>query len=270
MCSPKRSFVCDMAAISWIGIVAGLAVTVRCAGADSKRVTPPAEQTAAIQAVREYALSYRKTLPNYTCTLRTREITNSSSTNPIPLRKATIEEQLSFIAGKEIRRVTNASAQAPDQTAGMMRGEYGNLLEIIFNPASGAEIRWDRSITLNHRTVLVLDYRVPQARGYVLADSWHRTVQVPFEGSIYADPQSHAIVRIHVKCVKLPDNIEYQEVELTLDYKAVSVAGREFVLPSHFEMFYRTGSVRQANSGDYFNYRRFASDASVTFQDEAR
>jgi hypothetical protein len=60
-------------------------------------------------------------------------------------------------------------------------GEFGRLLGIVFDPETGAGVRWDRVATLNGRRVNVFAFRVPQSRGYRLVES-RRTIQVPFKG----------------------------------------------------------------------------------------
>lgn len=236
----------------------------------SKVALGAAQHSAAIDAVREYALRYTKSLPNYTCTLTTRETARLPGNN-ISIRTTVIDEQLSFVDTREVRRITRidghavSAREAGKQPAAMSEGEFGNLLDIIFEPATGADLRWDRAATLNRRTVDVLAYRVPQSKGYVLAGS-SRSAQVPFEGFVYADAQTHAVLRIQMKCVMIPYDSEYQAVDLTLDYKAARVADREFILPSHFALNYRTPDHEQANAADYTNYRRFSADATIQFE----
>ena len=151
----------------------------------------------------------------------------------------------------------------------MSRGEFGNLLDIIFEPATGAGIRWDRAATLNRRRVDVLAFHVPQSSGYILT-GFGRKLEVPFEGFVYADAQTHAVLRIRMKCVMIPYDSEYQSVDLTMDYKAARVAGQEFILPSHFVLHYRTPALQQANSGDYTNYRRFSADTTLKFEGDTQ
>jgi hypothetical protein len=228
-----------------------------------------AEQKAAIRAVREYALSYTKRLPNYTCTQTTRQTMSRAGRF---LRATDIEEQLSFVDNKEIRRVTRidgqpVSARAGDQPAEMSWGEFGNLLDVIFEPATGAGLRWERAATLNRRRVDVIAFHVPQSSGYVLTES-RRTIQVPFEGFVYADAQTHAVLRIQMKCTMIPDNSEYQAVNLTLDYKAARVAGQEFILPSHYQLTFRTDRANAVNEAEYAAYRRFSAEATIQFEDD--
>jgi hypothetical protein len=233
------------------------------------------EQSAVIKAVREYALSYTKSLPNYTCTLTTREVANppNAGNKTIEPLLTKIEEQLSFFNGKEIRAVTRidgrpASADAGDQLKESTKGEFGALLDAIFEPATGAELVWDRSATLTKRKVDVISFRVPQAHGYVL-NGTRGSLRAPFVGFIYADSQTHAVMRLQMKCVMIPPDFEMQNFTLTLEYKAVQVAGHETILPSHFVLNYRDfADDRQHNDdGQYSGYREFSADATLEFED---
>jgi hypothetical protein len=244
---------------------------------NSKGALSPAEPMAAIAAVRDYALSYTKSLPNYTCTQTTQQTIRPAALNPglgRSVRTKVIEEQLSFVDSKEIRRIARidgrpASRQDTDRLVGMSQGEFGNLLDIIFEPSTGASLRWGRMATLDRRRVYVIDFRVPQSSGYVLTEP-KRRIQVPFEGLVYADAQTHAVLRIQMKCVMIPFDSRYQALDLTLDYKAARVAGRDFILPSHFALNFRTDEVIVANSGDYTNYRRFSADTTVKFEGDTQ
>jgi hypothetical protein len=234
-----------------------------------------AERTTAIDAAREYALNYTKRLPNYTCTLTTRQTTRpANAVNDPSIQVSVTEEELSFADGKEIRRITQidgrpVSRQAGDQPAGMSRGEFGNLLDIIFEPVTGADLRWDRAATLEKRKVDVLAFRVPQARGYLFKRSGSRgDIRVPFEGFVYADAQTHEVLRIQMKCTMIPDNSEIRAFELTLDYKGTQVAGHEYVMPSNFALHYMNSveDRQHINEGRYSACRQFTADATVQFE----
>src|SRR5579872_6016743 len=133
---------------------------VYCAGialgqtANSKRVLTSAEQSAVIEKVRDQALRYTKQLPNYICTQRTRQMIQrvAGPDQPFgPMRGGAdvIEEQISFMDNRETRRVVSLNGHAvapdsPDQQRGTpSRGEFGTILEVIFDPQTGANIQWD-------------------------------------------------------------------------------------------------------------------------------
>ncbi len=233
----------------------------------------PAEQSAVIKAVRDYALSYTKSLPNYTCTLTTRGVAappNAGNTRTPVLTKT--EEQLSFFNGKELRKMLRINGQpASDADAGQLRentsGEFAALLDAIFEPSTGADLVWAHTATLNKIKVDVIAFKIPQAHGYGL-NSTKGSIRVPFEGFAYADAQTHAVMRIQLKCVMIPPDFEMQEFDLTLDYKAAHVAGHEAILPNHFVLHYRdfADDSIHTDDGQYAAYHEFSSSASIDFE----
>jgi hypothetical protein len=236
------------------------------------------EHTAVIDAVREYALSYTKRLPNYTCTLTTRQVTRPPNmTDNADVRLTLVEEELGFADSKEIRGIKRidgravsqqeAADQPEGQPEGMSRGEFGNLLDIIFEPVTGADLRWDRAATLENRRVDVIAFHVPQARGYLFKES-RGNIRVPFEGFVYADAQTHAVLRIQMKCTMIPDKSDIRTFDLALDYRAMEVGGRDFILPSRFVMHYMDAREdrQHTNDGRYSGCRRFGADASIRFE----
>ena len=132
-----------------IGVAIAIVYFAALAGHALGQAPSKDEQAAALDAIREYALSYTKNLPNYTCTQTTRE-TISVAAGQVQRPPDVIEEQISFIDKKELRKVvkingSNASPEGRDQRANASsRGEFGNLLDIVFEPATGADIRFDR------------------------------------------------------------------------------------------------------------------------------
>jgi hypothetical protein len=251
------------------------AMTIACFGivAGAALAQTAAEQAAALQAIREYALNYTKNLPNYTCTQTTRQNIDRETFGRTQFGTDVVEEQLTFVNNREIRKVARINGRpalpdGPEQQMGTSsRGEFGNLLDVIFEPATGADIRWDRLATLNRRRVYVFAFRVPQSKGYALTES-KRTIRVPFEGFVYADYETKAVVRIEMKCTDIPRDSEYRDADLTLDYKPAKVAGQEFILPSHFLLHYQMVRGLMTNDAEFTAYRRFSADATVQFESD--
>lgn len=230
-----------------------------------------ADRPTVVAAVRDYAQNYTRRLPNYTCVLATKHTTRrANAVNDPSIETTFIEEQLSFVDQRELRKIVKTDGALRDAVTGpLSSGEFGNLLAIIADPASGSDLRWNRAATLDGHKVDVLSYHVPQSSGYQLSESGD-TIRVPFEGLLFADAQSHAVLRIRVKCTGIPEDSKYQTVELTLDYKSAPVAGSQFILPSHFVLTYLDTKLdRQViNDARYSDYRRFSADSSIQFADE--
>jgi hypothetical protein len=250
-----------------------------------------AEQSRALAAIRDYALHYTTRLPDYMCTqVMHRTYFPIARVRGRP-RLDSFEEQITFVDHKGSYTVTRINGKAVanggrDQLGGIFSsGEFGTLLARTFDPTAGREFRWERETAQNGRRMYVYAFRVPQARGYGLVEFGH-TLLVPYKGLLYADPQTGAILRVEMQCEN-PQDSEYKELELNLDYKPALVAGQEFTLPFHYRLHTRravlavgtgkplvTGSgaavlSETINEADFKAYRRFAADSSVTFGGEA-
>ena len=85
---------------------------------------------------------------------------------------------------------------------------------------------------------------------------------VPFEGFVYADSQTHAVLRIQMKCTMVPDGSPCHNIDLTLDYKAGQLGGRELILPSRLVLHYihNTEDRQVIDDGRYAGCRASGGD----------
>jgi len=244
------------------------AIAIACFAAVALAQTA-AEQETALNAIREYALHYTKRLPNYTCT--------QNNLQTIRVRDLTLTESKEFDCGSKQNTwfATPAIALAegvrgsfqPVVRETSARGEFGKLLESIFDPATGADIRWDRPTTLNGRVIYVFAFRVPQSRGYTLVESG-RSIEVPFKGLIYADYETGAVLRIALKCTDIPGDSEYTGADVTLDYRSARVAGEEIIVPAHYLAHFQMTRGEVTNDATFTAYRQFSADSTLKFDDE--
>jgi len=243
---------------------------------NAKRTLTPAEQSAAIEKVRAQALSYTKQLPNYICTQTTREMVGGAVLGQLRSGGDLIEEQVSFVDNRENRRVVSlnghpVAADSPDQQRGTpSRGEFGAILEVVFDPQTSANLKWEkweRPSALDRRPVYVFSYRVPQSKGYILTETKQK-LQVPYQGLVYADAETLTVVRIEMTIAPrdIPKKSEYINAFLTLDYKPAQVAGHESLLPAHFSLRYQMIRGLAWYEAEYTNYRKFSADATIQFE----
>lgn len=245
-----------------------------------------AEEAASLNAVRGYALRDARSLPHYTCTQTTRQTIGIANFTLTESREDTCGSERNPLFATQAVALAEGPSRADRRAAGppgsvssgpvsadgrdpftemFLPGEFGRFLGIVFDPETGADVRWDRMATLNGRRVNVFAFRVPQSSGYLLTES-KRTIQVPFQGFAYADYETKAVVRIDMKCTDIPRNSEYLNASVTLDYKLANVAGKEFVLPSHYQMHFQMVTGLKMSSAEYTDYRRFSADATVKFE----
>jgi hypothetical protein len=241
--------------------------------ASPKRPSTSAEQTAIIEKVRGQALSYTRQLPNYICTQRTRQLIQREVFGQLRGGGDLIEEQVSFADNRETRRVLSlnghpVAADSPEQQRGTpSRGEFGAILEVIFDPQTSANLKWERPTALDRRPVYVFSNRVPQTKGYTLTESKQK-IQVPYQGLVYADAETLTVVRIEMKITPqdIPKNSQYVNAALTLDYKPEQVAGHESILPANYMLRYQMRNGMAWYIAEYTNYRKFSVDATIEFE----
>jgi hypothetical protein len=256
----------------WLSLILSVACTF------GQNASPaPAEQASALDGVRAYAANYTSSLPNYTCDQVTRRFEAPIVRSLIGPRSTpkvdVIEEQLSFVDNRETYKVMKINGRAAGkgdraQIGGMFsQGEFGNLLRNTLDTAAGAAFKWERVITMDGRPVNVFGFRVPAARGYAIAQG-AQYVKAAYEGRLFADVRSSEVLRIQMKCVDIPSDAAYTQVELTLDYKPTLVAGMTYMLPSHYRLHTQSAGDDATNEADYKSCRRFEASATITFEDE--
>jgi VWFA-related protein len=233
-----------------------------------------ADKAAALDTVRAYALSYTASLPNYTCTQSTRQVITKPSVlagGPLgsAIRVDLLEEQLSYVNRREVRTLTKINEARPTaaqrtQIGTISRGEFASLLDTIFEPKSGADIRWDRSTRLEGRPVNVFAYFVPEPSGYTMVGS-RSQLRVAFEGLVYADVRTGAVIQIEMKGTGIPPKSEYKSISLILQYKEAKVGGKEYLLPFRFNLRYEMAENGAIIGAEYKSYHRFDTDSTIRF-----
>ncbi len=160
-------------------------------------------------------------------------------------------------------------------------GEFSSVLGRIFAADTGASFGWARSTKLRGRPVLVLSFEVQGAHGAGVFDSVEQRELVEgYKGLIYADAASKAVLRVetHISDV-LPE--KFGGVDLTLDYTAVKIGEREFVLPYRFDLEWphrhilidsrgsRSPILREGPGlsvmAEYQNYRVYSAQSGLAF-----
>lgn len=239
--------------------------------------TPSAqEQAAALDAIRSYARSYTQSLPDYVATQTIRRdisVRRGLFFPTVRNQTDTVEEEILYAGSREIHRTIRVNGQEmvgsePVEEGLFSQGEFGALLATIFDPASAAEFRWNRAATLDKRRVYVFDFRVPdRPAGYSIIEGTAATV-VGFRGSVYADMESKAVLRIQMTCTGIPSSSAYRQLGLAVDYALTEIAGREFMLPARYTLNAERLDATLTLDGRYKDYRRFAADSKILLDSE--
>ena len=239
-------------------------------------IPPPSseEQARIIQEVREGALNYSKSLPDFICTQVTRRYFDPSGLEYWQLGD-TLTIRLSYFEQKEDYKLilvnNTVSNQAYESLGGATSsGEFGSMLRDIFEPSTETRFEWDHWATLRKRRALAFSYHVAQSRSQWHVNFERRIDIVPaYQGMIYVDRETHQVLRVTLEAVDMPATFPIQEVKTVLDYDFINISEREFILPLKAETRMRSGKFLTRNDVEFRLYRKFSAEAEIKYDTPA-
>jgi VWFA-related protein len=233
------------------------------------RPSPQAFETM-ISAASKYALTYSKSLPNFICIEATTRSVDNSGQGNWKMRDS-FAELLRYVDREETRTLVELNGQrvsgngtSPDSALPISVGQFGGLLNKVFEPASKTSFEWQGASELGTETALILRYTVsPQNATMGLRDS-NRLVTVGFHGLIYVDPTTSGIRRVTLEADDIPRDFSIRSTSMMVDYDYISIGTHEYLLPVRAALAVgRGGQKTELNEIEFRNYRRFASATKI-------
>jgi hypothetical protein len=236
---------------------------------DSRPPPSPEEQKRMVEQARENALNYTQSLPDFLCTEVVRRYNDYKDrlldTLTLRLRYFDRREhyQLLAINGRP-------TALTYDDVGGVITGgEFGSLLNQVFDRASATEFRWNRWTVLRKRPVQVYGFRVAAGKSRYRMEAHgagdHLTAAVGQRGVVYVDPENGRTLRVIAESEGLPLDFPVKSAATTLDFDFVEIGGRQFLLPLRAETRMRAVDMQTRNEVRFSGYQKFAADTNITF-----
>jgi len=230
----------------------------------------PAEQRKLVEELREYALNYDKTLPDFLCTQVTRRFYDPSGLE-YWVSADTITAKLSYFQRKEEKKVLFVNNQYKDIDweklgGASSTGEFGDMLREIFERDTEATFQWERWGKLRSKRTHVIRYNVQQSHSkWAIVYEKSMTIRPAYTGLIYADASNGMIIRVTLEALDMPASFPVQVAKNQLDYDYTEISGSTFLLPLRAEVRMREGRLLIRNDIEFRNYRKFGADTSITF-----
>ncbi len=242
----------------------------------AREIPPPSaeEQRRVIEAARDHALNYEKSLPDFMCRQVTRRYIDPTGRESWR-QMDVILERLTYFEHHEDYKVVTVNNRptdiAHDKLGGATStGEFGSILREIFDPATTTAFDWARWATLGGRRMYVFHYRVPAATsGYRVIS--HKTEPpqsaVPgYRGLVYVERESQKVMQITLEAEDLPIGFPIRQINLTLRYDYTKIGESEYVLPLRAELVSRDDSrFLNRNDVEFRLYQKFGADTSIKF-----
>jgi hypothetical protein len=242
--------------------------------------TPPPpneEQSSILAAVREYAVNYSKTLPDFICLQVTRRSVDphyQSGGEGSWTSSDRIVEKLSYFNEQEkyepITANDNAMFGNSRESLGgsLSRGEFGSLLRDVFEPMTEASFEWDHWGRWDGNPCYVFRYRVDQSHSSYGVDYEHRAQTVPgYHGLVYLlQKRPNAVIRLTIE-PEMPESFPVQEIHQAINYKYAEITGHQYLLPATSTVQSRTAGMGSRNEIEFRRYQKYAADTTITFDD---
>jgi hypothetical protein len=247
-----------------------------------KQPPPPdsIEQAKILDAARDYALNYDRSLPNFICAEVVRRYVDPYHTGPRSLldpdwRLAdTITSKLTYFDHEEkyeVQMVNNTSVvnKGYDSVGGAVsRGEFGSMMREIFDKTSEARFGWDKWTTLRGRLTYVFAFDIAQPNSKYTID-WERSnlIRPALRGKIYVDKDTDMITRIMETPYDIPAAYPVQAVTTILDFDFVKIGDSEYLVPLKSVTTAATVKYLSRNEKEFRLYQRFGAATSIKFAD---
>jgi hypothetical protein len=243
-----------------------------------KPIPPPSfdDQQKILNEVREYALNYIQSLPDFICFEVTRRYYDrhyKPGTEGSWAIQDRLVEKLSYFDQREkyepISQNDDSLVGKSSESLGgtLSRNEFGTMLKQIFDPATDTQFRWERWGMLRGHLCHVYAYSVDQPHSRETLSYNHQEEATPgYNGLIFVDKDSNAILRITID-PQPPADFPMQNIHQVLDYNFTEISGQKFLLPLVSEVTMRADGVGTRNEIEFRSYRKYSADATITFSD---
>lgn len=232
---------------------------------------PPDEQRKLLEAVREYARNYTRSLPDFICVQVTRRYGDPTGTEAWRSMD-TLTTRLTYFEQKESYKlvmVNNQLTDAPYESVGgaSSTGEFGSMLNEVFAPDTQTRFHWERWATLRGRRAHVFAYRVARENSKWRI-SFERRLEIftAYSGLVYVDAKTGMVLRLSLEAQDIPPDFPIRSASSVLDYDYTNIGDSQFLLPLRAVVRMREGRFLTKNEVEFRLYRKFAADAVITFE----
>jgi hypothetical protein len=245
---------------------------------------PPSseEQAAIIADVREYALNYSKSLPDFICTQVTRRFAapvpgtrwgGSALSEPSWQAQDVLQIRLSYSVqtGEKYLVVlaNNAVVNKDYEQMGGSKsfGEFGSMLREIFEPSTEARFEWDHWGILRKKPVMAFAYHVSQSRSQyrLVVEDAKLSIITAYRGLVEVDPGTHVVMRVTTIAENIPPDFPIRKAEDVLDYDYQDISGHTFLLPLKSQVLMSGGDFLTKLDEEFRLYRKYSAEAEITY-----
>ncbi len=228
----------------------------------------PGEVKRVLEGGRKRALGYTATLPNFLCVEVTNRSVDSSGTSKWK-HKDRFSEVLSYHDHAETRHMIEVNGERTRRDSAELKGaisngEFGGVLNAIFEPSAHAEFHWKGSGMAAGNAVHLFEYKVAaKDSSYGLRDVNYQ-INAAFHGVVSIDAATLGVRQVTLVADDLPRDFAIRASAIGVDYEYLAINGHDYLLPTHAAVSLRRGRHEAIlNEMQFRDYRRFGTRSRV-------
>jgi hypothetical protein len=237
-------------------------------------VLPAAEAARLLEKTRAISREYARSLPDFICTETARryiELPKPKIWQPLD----TLTFQLSYSPEGESRKLVLVDGIPADEPASMFGGlqnvgEFGGMLQGIFEPAAEARFQWEGWTTVRGRAAASYRYAIEVSHSmYMLSHgtpALSELVLVGVRGTVVVDRATGQVLHMVYQAADVPKDFPTQYASTTVDYAWADAGGQRCFLPLRSEIETRSGLMHARNIVEFRDYQKFTSESSIRFE----
>src|SRR5579871_189807 len=238
--------------------------------------TPPTarEQALMLARVRREALRYQRELPDFICFQVTTRSVDETGTGQHWRKLDRFEVEDSYVGKFVNHKLIMLNGKPPRKTYQQLNGflsesvlhSVGFLPGWLFSARAKTEFEWVRSDAINGRPVQVFKVHLAPADSQFTISTERRSAVAGIDGFIYVDSMAATVRRFEMQMI-LPPDAAIQEGAVEIDYDAVSISERQFLLPVKFVVRASFDGTLARNETQVVRYQKYAADTTIHFDE---
>ena len=229
-----------------------------------------------IEKVRNKALSYTDSLPNFICRQTTKRYVHTLGRGRGWLQTNSYLAELSFYNKIEQYKLLSINGQPTSKVPKDKKdrqgstGEFGSALKGLFDPSANGTFYLEGSEKINNVKTLRIRFHVAKKTSKRFISYNRHTIITGYRGECWVHPQSYQVVRLKKEAIDIPKPFPVRRFDMTLDYALTKIEQEQHWLPKKAEVWLShriaSGISRQVNtrtSIQFRSYRKFSTGVKI-------
>ena len=256
-------------------IVAGVLRTLPGAGTVPDLPDPDSSaQNEMLNRIAQYSQQYVDNLPDFICIQVVQQFESRPHSEKwrkgdslafrLVFSQRQEQHRLEMVNGKQLK-----PGMRPPRVALTTEGEFGVLMANVFSAHSDARFAWAGWTEKEDKHLANFKYWIDKEHSTLkLSLSDLAQAVLAYSGTITADPSTGEVWRLTNGTSDIPDEIRTKSISTEINYDEVAIGGRDYLLPVHATVLTETPNRTLRNELTFGQYRKFATDSTITFATE--